>query len=140
MLLVHVVWATLRRRPLLQPSFDHILVAIIGKKARDLDCVLLAAGCGSDHVHSLLRLAPSARLADLVQRIKGGSAYDANHQARVPEPIHWQAGYWAESLGPGDFEPLADYVRSQRIRHDPSHPAERWQFDDDWEPALLGGL
>jgi len=60
------------------------------RERRDLGCVLLAAGCGPDHVHTLLRVSPSARLADLVQRIKGGSAYDANRYARVPVPIRWQ--------------------------------------------------
>jgi hypothetical protein len=95
--------------------------------ARDLDC-------------ALLRVSPSARLADLVQRIKGGTAHDANHHLLLKNPIRWQAGYWAESLGPDDFEALADYIRLQRIHHDRSHPAERWQFGDDGEPALLGGL
>jgi hypothetical protein len=75
-----------------------------------------------------------ARLAELVQRIKGGSAYDANHYARVPVPIHWQARYWAESFGPRDFDRLAAYLRSQRRRHDRSQAAERWQFDNQRKP------
>jgi len=38
----------------------------------------------------------------------------------------WQDGYWAESLGPPDLDPIARYVRRQRDHHDASHPAERW--------------
>ena len=102
-------------------------------------CALLVAGCADDHVHTVLRLAPAVRLADLMQHIKGGSAYDANRHPLLPRRLKWQAGYWAESLSPSDFDPLARYVRAQRVHHDPTHPAERWQFGDEWEPSE-GGL
>jgi REP element-mobilizing transposase RayT len=140
LLLVHVVWATRGRRPLLPPSLDDDLVGLIGARARDLGCMLLQGGCGPDHVHALLRLSPCVRLSDLVQRLKGGSAYDFNHRARPGSSIHWQQGYWAESFGPFDLTALAEYVREQRDRHDPSHPAERWQFGEQGEPARSGGL
>ena len=128
MVLVHVVWSTWRRHPLLARAIDDRLIGIIGAKARDIGCVLLGAGCALDHVHALVRLVPSVPLADLVQRIKGGSAYDINHGVFEPR-IRWQPGCWAESLSPADVDPLARYVRNQRGHHDFSHPAERWQFD-----------
>jgi putative transposase len=138
LLLVHLVWATARRRPMLEPSFDDTLIGIVGAKARGLGCLLLAAGCGADHLHAVLRLAPTLPLADLVHRIKGGTAYDVNHHLAGPRPLRWQAGYWAESVGPADIDPLICYVRGQRLHHHLSHPAERWQFGDEWEPAERG--
>ena len=111
----------------------------LGDKSRETGSILLAAGCASDHVHAVLRVAPTATLADLVRRVKGACAYDVNQRSLLAHRLHWQAGYWAESLGPDDFDPLARYVSAQRDRHDDSHPAERWQFHDDWEPAF-GGL
>jgi putative transposase len=140
LVLVHTVWATCRRRPLLHPSFDDALGGILGTRAHDLGCVLLVAGCADDHVHAVVRLGSAVRLCDLMQHLKGGSAHDANRDPVIAQRIHWQAGYWAESLAPADLEPLARYVRAQRVRHDRSHPAERWQFDDEWEPAGCGGL
>jgi len=139
LLLVHVVWATSRRRPILPAAFDDTLAALLGNKAHGVACMLLAAGCGFDHVHVVLRLAPTIALADVVQRLKGATAYDVNQRRLLQERLAWQDGYWAESLGPVDLEPLTRYVRQQRLRHDDSHPAERWQFDVDREPAE-GGL
>jgi REP element-mobilizing transposase RayT len=134
--LVHVVWATERRRALLQPEFDEVVVGILGRKARDLDCLLLAGGCASDHVHALVRLSPTVPLCDLLNRLKGGTAYDVNHHYGRRHPsIHWQAGYWAESLSPADVNPLVAYLHAQRTRHDLSHPAERWQFADEEQDA-----
>jgi REP element-mobilizing transposase RayT len=117
-------------------AFDPTLAAILGNKAGALSCVLLAAGCGPDHVHVLLRLAPTVTLADVVQRLKGATAHDVNQGRLLAKHLAWQAGYWAESLGPADLEPLARYLRVQRQHHDESHPAERWHFDDAQpEPA-----
>jgi REP element-mobilizing transposase RayT len=134
--LLHVVWATAQRRRLLRPEFDPVLLAILGRRAHDLDCMLLAGGCASDHLHTLLRLSPAVRLCDVVNRLKGGSAYDVNHHhGHEHPPIRWQAGYWAESVSPADVNPLVDYLGAQRTHHDSSHPAERWQFADEEEGA-----
>jgi REP element-mobilizing transposase RayT len=139
LVLVHIVWATLRRRPILSASFDAVLATILGRKASDIGCWVLAVGSASDHVHVLVRLAPSVPLADLVQRLKGASAHDVNQHRLLPEHLAWQAGYWAESFGPADAQPLIDYLRDQRVHHDDSHPAEQWPFDDQGESAN-GGL
>ena len=128
MLLVHLVWATARRRPILEPAFDSTLLGIVTGRAQELGCSVVVAGCAADHLHAVVRVVPRVALADLVQRLKGGSAYDANRHALCPRPVYWQEGYWAESVSPGDLTPLLRYVRGQRQHHDNSHPAERWQF------------
>jgi REP element-mobilizing transposase RayT len=127
-LLVHVVWATAGRRRILEPLFDDVLLGILIGRARELGCAVLCGGCAPDHVHVIVELAARVPLAELVQKLKGGGAYDANRHPLSPRRIAWQQGYWAESLGPGDLFPLSRYVKSQRAHHDLSHPAERWQF------------
>jgi REP element-mobilizing transposase RayT len=94
--------------------------------------MLLGAGAGPDHVHTLIRLAPAIALSNLVQRLKGGTAFDVNQGRLLPERLEWQAGYFAESLGPADVDHLVGYLLQQRKHHDDSHPAERWQatFDE----------
>ncbi|MCA9579424.1 MAG: IS200/IS605 family transposase [Myxococcales bacterium] len=126
-----MVWATSRRRPLLPPSLDERLFTILGRKARELRCPMLAVGCGPDHVHVVVRLASSVALGDLVQRLKGASAYELNGDVSRRHPFAWQNGYWAESLGPADLGPVVAYVQRQREHHDASHPAERWASVSD---------
>jgi REP element-mobilizing transposase RayT len=72
-------------------------------------------------------LASSVTLSALVQHLKGGSAYELHRKELIHRRMFWQDGYWAESLGPQDLNPILRYVRGQRDHHDPSHPAERWQ-------------
>lgn len=138
LLLVHIVWATLGRRRTLPTTFDDVLAAILGGKARDASCALVAVGCASDHVHVLLPLSPSVTLADVVQRLEGASAYDINQHCLLPDRLACQAGYRAESYGPADTQPLVQYLRAQRLHHDDSHPAEQWQFAE--RESAEGGL
>ena len=134
--LVHVVWATARRRPVLAQHIDDRLAGLLGRKARDLGCLLLAAGCATDHVHALLRLAPVVAFADLVGCLKGASSHDINEARVLDSHLRWQAGYWAESFGPADLDPLVAYLRRQRDGHDDSHPAENWLRDEPAEGGL----
>jgi REP element-mobilizing transposase RayT len=119
-------------------AVDASLTTVLAERARIVHCELIAAGCSSDHVHALVRLAPTIALADAVQRLKGASAYLINQQRLLPHRLGWQAGYWAESLGPSDVEPLRRYILAQRQHHDDSHPAEQWQ--SAWMEPASGGL
>jgi len=39
----------------------------------------------------------------------------------------WQVGYWAESVGPRELEPLVRYVRQQRAHHAENAALEPWE-------------
>ena len=119
---------------MLPRSLDERLLAIVGRKARELRCVMLAAGCASDHMHVVIRLASSVSLGELVRHLKGASAHELNYDSSSTHRFAWQDGYWAESLGPADLDPIARYVRGQRDHHDASHPAERWAGADIADP------
>jgi putative transposase len=116
---------------MLPRSLDERLLAILGRNTRARGCVLVVAGCATDHVHAVVRLAASVSLADLVRQLKGASSYELNHTGASHRSFAWQTGYWAESLSPTDLDPVAAYVRNQRVHHDPSHPAERWTYSDN---------
>ena len=127
---VHVVWSTEGRRPVLLRAHDVQLTALLGSVASTQGCTPFAIGCANDHVHVLVKLAPLVRFADLVQRLKGVSAHDVNKEGLFAHRLRWQAGYWAESVGPADMSALIAYIRGQRVHHDDSHPAEVWQRDE----------
>ena len=142
LLIVHVVWATSRRRRVLSPSLERRLVAMLSEKAFTLRSLILAAGCASDHIHIVVRLASSTSLGELVRHLKGASAYELNHDGSFGCHFAWQEGYWAESVSPADLDPIVHYVRHQRERHDESHPAERWKAanKEHSPPPKRGGL
>jgi REP element-mobilizing transposase RayT len=129
-LLVHVVWATHRRAPWLDPSLDRRLADLLEIAARRVECTQLAAGNAADHVHVLVRHPPSVAIATLVQRLKGTSARSLSAALGREAGHVWQVGYWAQTVSPSEFRAVAAYVANQRAHHDEPHAAR-----EPWEPA-----
>jgi putative transposase len=127
-LVVHLVWATRHRAPLLEPSMDAWLAALLERKARRVDARLLAAGNAADHVHVLLRYSPRTPVAQIAHQLKGASSRALGRFAPNPSPTFWQVGYWAESVTPSDLEPLVGYVRQQRAHHRAHAGLEPWEL------------
>jgi REP element-mobilizing transposase RayT len=127
-LVVHVVWATLERQPLLAAEQDVLLKHVLSEKAEAMRSRLLACGCASDHAHVVASLHPSTTLADLVQRMKGASAYELSRSRHWPTQLRWQEGYWAESVTPTSTLRVVEYVESQRAHHERITLRERWMM------------
>ena len=130
MVLVHVVWATRERQPILPIELDPWLQQTLDILGRELRCPVLAVGNAADHVHVLTRLVPTVRLGDLVQRWKGTTSYRAKRTCAVP--LSWQDGYWAEAVSPAHAATLMESIEHQREHHAQGDVRERWQQS---EPA-----
>ena len=76
--------------------------------------MLLEAGGIPDHVHLLVKLTPSHRLADLLRDVKANSS--GWMKERVPG-FAWQDGYAAFSVSESQFDAVAAYIRGQKEHH-----------------------
>jgi REP element-mobilizing transposase RayT len=98
---------------MLPSALDERLLAIVGRKARALRCVMLAAGCASDHMHVVVRLASSVSLGELVRHLKGASAHELNHDSSWTHRFAWQDGYWPNrSAQPSSIRSHATFAAS----------------------------
>src|SRR5205085_531162 len=97
-LLVHCVFSTKERRPLISPELQPRLWAFMGGIARTNEYKALAIGGTRDHAHALLSLPASMVVAKALQLIKGGSSKWINDQ--LPQrSFAWQDGYGAFTVG-----------------------------------------
>jgi putative transposase len=126
-LVVHLIWSTRHRAPWLEPRFDAWLATLLERKARALDCRLLAAGNADDHVHALVCHPPRISVAQIAHRLKGASSRALHLMLPETQGLVWQIGYWAESVTPVALEPLVAYVRGQRAHHGLHAGAESWE-------------
>ena len=129
LLIVHIVWTTQKRAPLLDTNMDAWLHGKLVRKARELDCQILAFGNADDHVHVLARYPSTVTLAGLLQRLKGATSHAWNATSPVTG-LSWQPGYWAESVDPANLPPLVRYIRAQREHHRDRSAAEPWETPD----------
>jgi REP element-mobilizing transposase RayT len=129
LLLVHIVWTTHRRDPLLAAAADGWLARLLDQKAGEIGSKLVASGNATDHVHVLVRYPSTLDVATIVQRLKGASSYTWNVERAQYGRLTWQSGSWAESVSPSQLAVVARYVARQREHHR-DHPGP-----EDWESA-----
>jgi len=71
---IHCIFSTKERKPTLAVDRMADLYAYLGGIARSEGLTLIAAGGTANHLHLLIVLPPTARLATAIQKLKGSSS------------------------------------------------------------------
>lgn len=108
---VHCVFSTKDRRPLIPAERTAELYAYLGGIARGEGFSLIAAGGTSNHIHLLFTLPPAYTLAHAVQKLKGSSSRWMGHR------FSWQEGNGAFSVSSSQVPVVEKYIRSQEEHH-----------------------
>jgi len=116
-LLVHLVFSTKERVPIITPEVEPDLFAYIGGILRNHQSRLLDAGGTRDHVHLLVSQSKNIGVAQLLKEVKGSSSSWIKTQEREFRNFHWQDGYGAFSFGISDLPDLQRYVANQKEHH-----------------------
>jgi len=72
-LLVHLVFSTKQREPVLEDAWRHAMHEYMGGITRRCGSELLGANSVSDHVHLLIALSRIGCAAELIRKIKTGA-------------------------------------------------------------------
>ena len=112
----HVVFSTKNREPWIAAGFRSELHAYLGGVVRGLEGIPLAVGGVADHVHLLLGLKATHRLADVMREIKSESSRWVHQTQKLPA-FTWQEGYGGFTVGPGDLERVRSYILGQEEHH-----------------------
>ena len=116
-LLIHVVFSTKDRAPVLNPSVRSALHAYLATVARNAGCECYRAGGVADHVHLALRVSRTITTAKLVEELKTSSSKWLKTQSPALAAFAWQRGYGAFSVGPSDLDALRHYIDTQEEHH-----------------------
>jgi len=109
--LIHCIFSTKDRRPLIAADRTAELYAYLGGIARDEGFPLIAAGGTANHLHLLFALPATGSLAHAVQKLKGSSSRWMGHG------FSWQEGYGAFSVSASQVEAVKEYIRNQEEHH-----------------------
>jgi putative transposase len=115
--LVHLIFSTKDRMPLLTPEIRPQLHAYLATVARHGDGECYRVGGVADHVHLALRLSRTVALADLVSELKTSSSKWMKEQSPALSNFSWQRGYGAFSIGPKDLDAVLAYIDGQEEHH-----------------------
>ena len=116
-LMVHVIFSTQNRAPLITPGIEPKLFAYIGGILKNNESRLLVAGGTADHVHLLISQSKNLALSMLMKDVKKDSSLWITTKGRKLRNFHWQDGYGAFSIGKSNLPALKQYLANQKEHH-----------------------
>ncbi len=114
-ILLHFIFSTQGRRPLIKPDFRVDLFAYLGGIVREMDGTALIVNGTADHVHMLARLRPVHSAAEVVRIMKANSSRWV-HQ-KWDHEFAWQTGYGVFSVSESNVEAVKKYIAEQEEHH-----------------------
>ena len=117
LVIVHIIFSTKDRAPLLDAGTRPKLHAYLATVARNAGCEAHRVGGVADHVHLAVRLSRTISIAQLMETLKTSSSKWLKTQSPDLETFAWQRGYGCFSVGPTDLQALCEYVDRQEEHH-----------------------
>ena len=114
---VHLVFSTKARRPLLREEERGQLHAYITGILKHQDSPLIEVNSVRDHIHILFAQSKNHGPASIVEQVKSSSSGWIKGQHAWHADFAWQTGYGELSVSPLHVEAVQEYVRHQAERH-----------------------
>jgi REP element-mobilizing transposase RayT len=115
--MIHSVWATKNRLPIIHEKIQQILLNHIKEKSIDNEIFIDTHNCVEDHYHVLFSLGLQQTIAKVHQLIKGESSNWMNKQKLIKQKFEWQDDYFAASVSELNLHKVRNYIRNQKEHH-----------------------
>lgn len=114
--LVHIVFSTRDRRPMLEDEIRPKMHAYLASAINGSENICVRIGGVADHVHVAMFLSRVDSMARVIERLKVSSSKWIKTQDPRFARFAWQRGYAVFSVGLGDRPALVRYIDDQ-VRH-----------------------
>ncbi|MFZ0307711.1 MAG: IS200/IS605 family transposase [Candidatus Sulfotelmatobacter sp.] len=112
---VHLIFSTKLRQPLIGPDIRSDLFAYLGGIVRELQGTALIINGTCDHVHMLIRIRPANSIAEIARIVKTNSS--GWIRKKGPKEFAWQAGYGVFSVSESNVPAVTKYIATQEEHH-----------------------
>jgi len=112
----HIIFSTKDRMALMHKDWRGRLHSYLGGVINDLGGIPEIISGVEDHVHLLLRLRATHRLADAVREIKTSSSKWVHEQVGSSR-FAWQEGYGAFTVSASRIDVVKNYITNQEEHH-----------------------
>ena len=116
-ILVHVIFSTKNREPLILPEIEAELFPYMATACQSVNSSAILINGTTDHVHMLANLGRKTAIADLVEEVKSSSSGWIKSKGPKYKHFYWQAGYGAFSIGQSGVNALKIYIANQKEHH-----------------------
>jgi putative transposase len=112
----HIVFGTKNQDPIIHPAWRTDLHAYLGGIIRTADGIAESVGGVSDHVHLLIGLRATHRLADVLRELKSVSSGWVHDEIGM-HAFAWQEGYGAFTVSASQCKEVRRYIEQQAAHH-----------------------
>ena len=116
-IIVHLVFSTKERRPLLRDAERGELHAYMIGVLQKTDSPVIEINSVRDHVHILFVLSKTHAPAKIVEQIKTASSVWIKTTNHWYADFAWQTGYGEFSVSPMHVDAVRQYIRGQAEHH-----------------------
>jgi putative transposase len=114
-ILLHLIFSTQGRRPLIKADFREDLFAYLGGIIREMKGTALIINGAADHVHMLVRVRPSHSAAEIARVVKANSSRWVRE--KWDAEFAWQTGYGVFSVSESNVATVTKYIAGQEEHH-----------------------
>jgi REP element-mobilizing transposase RayT len=114
-ILLHFIFSTEGRCPLIKPEFRDDLYAYIGGIIRETNGTALIINGANDHVHMLIRARPAQSAAEIARVAKANSSRWVREK-HSPD-FAWQTEYGVFSVSESSVADVTKYISGQEEHH-----------------------
>jgi REP element-mobilizing transposase RayT len=114
-IVVHLIFSTKQRKPLIAPAIRSDLFAYLGGIVRELRGTALIINGTHDDVHMLIRIRPAHSIAEIARIVKANSSGWIRKKGH--KEFGWQAGYGVFSVSESSIPAVTKYIATQEEHH-----------------------
>ncbi len=116
-LLVHLVWVTKYRYPVLKGDVQCRCREIIIQICDAEDVVILKGVVSKDHIHMHIEYPARISVSDLVKRLKGRTSRILQREFPVLKKRYWGRHFWAIGYGAWSTGNVTDEMVQEYLEH-----------------------
>jgi putative transposase len=114
-IVLHLIYSTQGRRPLIKTDFRDELFAYLGGIIREMHGTALIVNGIPDHVHMLIRVRPAHSAAEVARVVKANSSRWVHE--KWDRDFAWQIGYGVFSVSESNVADVTKYIAGQEEHH-----------------------
>jgi putative transposase len=114
-LVLHLIFSTKDRQPLITDEIRTDLFAYLGGIIREMRGTALIINGTADHVHMLIRIRPVQAAAEIARVVKTNSSRWVRERWNMR--FAWQTGYGVFSVSESNVRAVCQYIATQEEHH-----------------------
>lgn len=139
-IMVHCVWGTKRRETILTKEIRKLVIDHLKENAKKKGIFIDTLDGHVDHLHAIISMGAKQNIAEIMQLIKGESAFWINNKTTLlNQKFEWADEYFAVSVSESQLNNVRNYINNQEHHHmKVTFQQEYDEFIKKYEFSMLG--